>query len=81
VQGDPIKPTLKSPGTKRLKLQYDGPLLSNSAFKATLRRYIEAEGVKLPSQPQDVDASADGALAAWPSLTASSTSTDVPEVC
>ena len=38
MQLDPIKPTLKPPGTKRLKLQYDGPL-SNSAFKFNLRRY------------------------------------------
>ena len=33
-----MKPTLKPPGTKRLKLQYDGPL-SKSAFKFNLRRY------------------------------------------
>ncbi len=26
VQVDPIKPTLKAPGTWRLKLRYDGPL-------------------------------------------------------
>jgi hypothetical protein len=26
VQVDPIKPTLKPPGSKRLKLIYDGPL-------------------------------------------------------
>jgi hypothetical protein len=38
VQVDPIKPTLKSPGTKCLKLKYDGSLL-NSAFKFSLRRY------------------------------------------
>jgi len=40
VQVDPIKPTLKAPGTKRLKLEYD-VLLSNLAFKFILRRYIE----------------------------------------
>ena len=40
MQVDPIKPTLKPPGTKRLKLQYDGPL-SNSAFTFSLRRYTE----------------------------------------
>jgi lipoate-protein ligase A len=38
VQVDPIKPTLKAPGTKRLKLKYDDPL-SNFAFKFNLRRY------------------------------------------
>ena len=38
VQVDPIKPTLKAPGTKLLKLKYDDPL-SNIAFKFKLRRY------------------------------------------
>ena len=38
VQVDPIKPTLKAPGTKRLELNYDGPL-SNFAFNFNLRRY------------------------------------------
>jgi hypothetical protein len=41
VQVDPIKPTLKAPGTKRLKLQYDEPL-SNFAFNFNLRRYTPA---------------------------------------
>jgi len=41
AQIDPIKPKLKPPGTKRLKLEYDG-LLSNSAFKFNLRRYTKA---------------------------------------
>jgi len=40
VQLDPVKPNLKPPGTKRLKLEYDG-LLSSSAFKSNLRRYNE----------------------------------------
>jgi hypothetical protein len=40
VQVDPIKPTLKAPGTKRLKLNYDAPL-SSFAFKLDLRRYRE----------------------------------------
>jgi hypothetical protein len=39
VQVDPIKPKLKAPGTKRLKLEYD-ELLSSFAFKFNLRRYI-----------------------------------------
>jgi len=37
VQLDPIKPILKAPGTKRLKLQYDEPL-SNFAVEFNLRR-------------------------------------------
>jgi hypothetical protein len=38
VQVDPIKPTLKAPGSKRLKLRYDEPL-SKFAFNFNLRRY------------------------------------------
>ena len=38
MQVDPIKPKLKPPRTKRLKLKYD-VLLSNYAFKFHLRRY------------------------------------------
>ena len=42
VQVVPIKPTLKAPGTKRLKLKCDR-LLSTLAFKFNLRRYnVEA---------------------------------------
>jgi len=37
---DPIKPTLKAPGIKLLKLKYDNPL-SNFAFEFNLRRYIK----------------------------------------
>jgi hypothetical protein len=37
VQIDPVKPTLKPPGTRRLKLKGDG-LLSSFAFKFNLRR-------------------------------------------
>jgi hypothetical protein len=40
VQVDPIKPTLKAPGIKLLKLQCD-MLLSIFAFKFKLRRYNE----------------------------------------
>jgi len=39
VQVDPIKPTLKAPGTKRLKLKRDGPL-SSFGFKFNLSPYI-----------------------------------------
>jgi hypothetical protein len=41
VQVDPIKPTLKAPGTKRLKLKCDD-LLLNFGFKFKLRRYTLA---------------------------------------
>jgi hypothetical protein len=38
VQVDPIKPKLKPPGIKRLKLDYDG-VLSDFGHKFNLRRY------------------------------------------
>jgi hypothetical protein len=38
VQDHPIKPTLKAPGTKLLKLKYGRPL-SKVGFKFNLRRY------------------------------------------
>ena len=38
MQVDPIKPTLKAPGTNRLKLEYDEQL-SDFAFKFNLRCY------------------------------------------
>jgi hypothetical protein len=38
VQVDPIKPTLKAPGTEHLKLKCD-ELLSGFAFNFNLRRY------------------------------------------
>jgi hypothetical protein len=38
VQVDPIKPMLKAPGTKRLKLKHD-KTLSSFAFNFNLRRY------------------------------------------
>ena len=41
MQVDPIKPTLKAPGTKHLKLKPE-TLLSTSAFKINLRRYTLA---------------------------------------
>jgi hypothetical protein len=49
VQVDPIKPKLKAPGSKRLKLKnYD--LLSNIAFKCKLRRYTKSMRVPLQSE-------------------------------
>ena len=47
MQVDPIKPTLKAPGTKRLKLKNDVPL-SNFAFKFNLRRYNKRDNARLP---------------------------------
>ena len=41
VQVDPMKPTLKAPGSEHSKLKSDD-LLSNFAFNFNLRRYIEA---------------------------------------
>jgi hypothetical protein len=38
VQVDPIKPTLKAPGTRRLKLKYY-ELLSSFAFNSNVRRF------------------------------------------
>jgi len=40
VHVDPMKPTLKAHGTKRLKLEYD-EWLTNFAFKFNLRLYTE----------------------------------------
>jgi len=40
MQGDPIKPTSKAPGTKRSNLKYD-ELPSNFAFNLILRRYMK----------------------------------------
>ena len=41
MQVAPIKPMLKSPGTKRLKLLHDEPP-SDFALKFNLRRYMKA---------------------------------------
>ena len=40
MQVEPMKPMLKAPGTKRLKLEYD-ELLRSFAFKLYLRRYTK----------------------------------------
>ena len=40
MQVAPIKPTLKTPGTKRLRLRCDEPL-SDFAFNFNLRRYTQ----------------------------------------
>jgi hypothetical protein len=46
VQVDPIKPELKAPGTKRLKLKSDEPL-SSFGFKFKLRRYMKDPEMRL----------------------------------
>ena len=48
MQVDPIKPTLKAPGTERLNLKFD-EMLSIFAFNSNLRRYISV--LNLPSLP------------------------------
>ena len=42
MQVDPVKPTLKAPGTKGLKLKYGKPL-TNFGFKFNLRRHIQED--------------------------------------
>jgi hypothetical protein len=61
VQVDLIKPTLKAPGTKRLKLEYDG-LLSDFAFKFNLRCYNK-ETTTDGADSGDVDDSTDAGAA------------------
>jgi len=53
-----MKPQLKPPGTKRLKLEYDG-LLSNFGFKFNLRRYIMEYFMKLIKRKHGQDVSGD----------------------
>jgi len=53
VQLDPVKPTLKAPGTKHLKLKCDEPP-SNFAFNFNLRRYIEELRNKLSSGGDEI---------------------------
>ena len=50
MQVDPIKPKLKPPGTKHLKLKKCDALLSSFAFRFNLRRYNE-DGVLPPPPP------------------------------
>jgi len=55
VQVDPVKPKLKPPGFTRLRLKCD-MLLSTSAFKGNLRRYIWDNRVLLhAATPFDAD--------------------------
>jgi hypothetical protein len=50
VQVDPIKPKLKAPGTKRLKLNCH-ELLSTVAFNFNLHRYIMAAEMRITVAP------------------------------
>ena len=45
-----MKPKLKPPGTKRLKLKHDHPP-SSFAFKCNLRRYIKVQGLAYRTSP------------------------------
>ena len=56
VQVDPIKPTLKVPGTERLKLKYH-ETLSTFAFKFSLRRCplehsVQGSAAATPESPR-----------------------------
>jgi len=63
VQVDPIKPTLKAPGTKCLKLKHV-TLFSSFAFKIDVRRYtkvslgVSAVLTELAENPARVEAGA-----------------------
>ena len=52
-----MKSKLKAPGTKRLRLKYDGPL-SSFAFNFNLRRYTQ----ELSDIMKEFDTNCDGAL-------------------
>jgi len=52
VQVEPIKPTLRAPGTKRLKLQYY-EMLSRFPFKFNLRRYNKERAAKKAKAKQE----------------------------
>jgi hypothetical protein len=54
VQVDPIKPKLRPPGTKLLKLKCD-ILLSTSAFRFNLRRYRVGSGAGSAAQSANAD--------------------------
>ena len=49
MQVDAIKPKLKAPKIKLLKLKYDKPL-SKIAFKFNMRRYITEDGKMISRQ-------------------------------
>ncbi len=53
VQVDPLKYKLKAPGAKRLKLTCD-IVLSTSAFKFNLRRYIVDDAFPIAEELGDI---------------------------
>ena len=61
MQVDPIKPALKATASERLKLKCDD-LLSNFAFKFSLRRYIPVQQVQAvtPEKPSPTSPDAGG---------------------
>jgi hypothetical protein len=61
VQLDPIKPTLKPPGSKRLNLKC-ADLVSSFAFNFNLRRYIKAHNCIIYNV---VDDSEEGLILVW----------------
>jgi hypothetical protein len=54
VQVDSIKPKLKPPGIKRLKLTHDEPLPS-FAFNFNLRHYIKESGIGSQGVANSID--------------------------
>jgi hypothetical protein len=71
VQLDPIPPTLKAPGNKRLKLKYGEPL-SNFAFKFNFAPLHRGRSNRRAGAPQrdstsDVDGSGGRGLLSFPS--------------
>ena len=51
---DPVRPTLKAPGIKHLKLSYEKPP-SNFAVKLSLRRYNEVAMMIVTSSGDELD--------------------------
>jgi hypothetical protein len=66
VHIDPIKPTLKAPGTKRLKLNMSScfQFCYNFAFKYNLRRYTKAHTELLAAERAAGDTDADAGAGA-----------------
>ena len=61
VQVEPMKPTLKAPGTERWKLKHS-ELLSNFAFRINLRRYIKVRDMLLKEFRELRHAGAEGLM-------------------
>jgi len=74
VQLDPIKPTLKAHGTKRLKLKLD-ILLSNFAFKFNLRRHTMEVAMEEATEQATAEATMAAAAAAAATAAASAAAT------